>query len=133
MAQALIMVHEHDPKQELLRELGGLHERIELLGSGVLVAVYVRPERMAIGNLVLPEKYRDEDLHQGKVGLVLKAGPIAFEDDATHRFGNRIPTRGEWVVCSVGETFAFMLGKVKCRVVEDVSVRAIIDQPDIVL
>lgn len=131
MAQALLMVHDRDPKDVLLDELKDYLDLVQPVGAGVMVAVYQRPEK-TVGNILLPDKYRGEDVYQGKVGLVLAMGPIAFSEDASHRFGERIPQVGDWIVYSVGETFSFELGKVRCRMVEDVSVRAIVQQPDII-
>jgi hypothetical protein len=133
MAQAMSMLHERDPRDELWEGVSEFLGQIEPLGSGVVVAIYVRPEKLKSGLILSRAHTPNEDLYQGKVGLVLKLGPIAFLEDDSHRFGERTPRPGDWIVSSVGETFAFTLGKVPCRIVEDVSVRAIVDQPDIVL
>ena len=125
------MLHTLDPAESLLDELDGRQDAIKPLGSGVLVAVYVRPNKTK-GGILLTDKSQDEDKFQGKVGLVLKLGPIAFVDDDTHRFGEDIPQPGDWVVYNVGETFAFNMGDVRCRIVEDVAVRAITSRPDMV-
>jgi co-chaperonin GroES (HSP10) len=131
MAQAIAMLHKVDPRLELQRSVDGLVNLITPLGAGVLVAIYIPPEK-TIGGIILTDNTRGEGNYQGKVGLVLRLGPIAFQEDTTHRFGDAVPKAGDWVVFSVGETFSFELGKQRCRIVEDVSVRAIIDQPDIV-
>lgn len=125
------MLHTLDPAESLLDELDGRQDAIKPLGSGVLVAVYVRPNKTK-GGILLTDKSQDEDKFQGKVGLVLKLGPLAFADDDTHRFGGDIPQPGDWVVYNVGETFAFNMGDVRCRIVEDVAVRAITSRPDMV-
>jgi co-chaperonin GroES (HSP10) len=131
MPQAVAMLHNADPKRDLQKQVDALVNFIQPLGTGVLVAVYQRPTRTA-GGIILTDNTRGEDNYQGKVGLVLRMGPIAFEDDATHRFGSAVPKIGDWIVFNVGETFSFELGKQRCRIIEDVSVRAIVDQPDIV-
>lgn len=132
MPKALAMVHDDDPRQALKEKLGSTIDHVVPLGTGVMVAVYKRPERTKSG-LYLADNTRGEDDHQGKVGLVLRCGPTAFEEDASHRFGGLVPKQDDWIIYSVGETFAFMLGDVKVRIVEDVHIRAIVDQPDIVL
>ena len=131
MAQAIAMLHKVDPRLELQRSVDSLVNLIIPLGAGVLVAIYIPPEK-TVGGIILTDNTRGEGNYQGKVGLVLRLGPIAFQEDTTHRFGDAVPRVGDWVVFSVGETFSFELGKQRCRIVEDVSVRAIIDQPDIV-
>jgi co-chaperonin GroES (HSP10) len=132
MATAIQMVHARDPREELWLDVEPYLADITVLGARVLVAVYVRPEQTKSG-ILLPAQTRHEDVYQGKVGLVLKCGPLAFQDDATHRFGNQVPTVGDWVVFSVGDTFGMELGKRRCRTVEDVDVHLIINRPDILL
>jgi co-chaperonin GroES (HSP10) len=131
MAQAIAMLHERDPKVDLQQSVDTLVNLITPLGAGVLVAIYIPPDKTA-GGIFLTENTRGEGKYQGKVGLVLRLGPIAFQEDATHRFGDAIPRVGDWIVFNVGETFSFELGKQRCRIIEDVAVRAIVDQPDIV-
>lgn len=130
-ARAMPMVHETDPKDEILEEIGAMLPHIEVLGASVLVAVYKRPERTKSG-LYLADRTREEDNFQGKVGLVLRCGELAFVDDATHRFGERKPKHGDWIVFQVGDTFGIELGERRCRFVEDVHVKAIIPRPDMV-
>ena len=131
MAQAIVMLHDRDPKLELQQAVVDLVNLVHPLGSGVLVAIYRRPEKTK-GGIIMTDKSRGEDDFQGKVGLVMDVGPMAFQDDETHRFMQPVPKIGDWIVFSVGETFSFELGSQRCRIVEDVAVRAIVDQPDIV-
>jgi co-chaperonin GroES (HSP10) len=132
MAQAIQMARDADPKAEILSEVGPFLPNVVVLGARLLVAVYVRAERTA-GGILLPGQTRGEDKYQGKVGLVLAAGSLAFQSDETHRFGGVTPQMGDWVVFSVGDTFAFELGKQRCRAVEDVDVHMILSRPDIIL
>ncbi|MDE2467166.1 MAG: hypothetical protein KGL35_00040, partial [Bradyrhizobium sp.] len=96
--QALKMVHAVDPADEIRSEVGKLVDDIEVLGAQVLVAAYIRPERTAGGILLpdVPNSTRAEDEYQGKVGLVLKCGPLAFVEDDKHHWGSRIPKAGDW-------------------------------------
>jgi co-chaperonin GroES (HSP10) len=132
MATAIAMVHDENPKAAIFNDIDPYLGDVEVLGARVLVAVYVRPKQSA-GGIYLPDRTVDEDKYQGKVGLVLALGPIAFQDDATHRFGEIKPEVGDWIVFSVGDTFGLEIGKRRCRSVEDVDVHMIIDRPDIIL
>jgi co-chaperonin GroES (HSP10) len=132
MAHAIAMVHDEEPKAAIWKDIEPYLGDVEVLGARVLVAVYVRPKQSA-GGIYLPDRTVDEDKYQGKVGLVLALGPIAFEDDATHRFGAIKPEVGDWVVFSVGDTFGLEIGTRRCRSVEDVDVHLIIDRPDMIL
>lgn len=130
--KAILMTHTVDPKQEITDRVGDLADDLTIMGAQLLVAVYVRPEKTRSG-IILSSDTRNEDKWQGKVGLVLKCGPLAFEEDATHKFGDRVPVPGDWIVMNVGDTFAFELGEQRCRVIEDVNVKMITKRPDIVL
>ena len=42
--------------------------------ADVVVAIFVRPNRTA-GGIELPDNYRDEDVFQGKTGLIIAGAP----------------------------------------------------------
>lgn len=130
--RAMEMVHEVDPREQILKEVTAYADQIKVLGADVLCAVYLRPKQTK-GGIVLPDQYRKEDEFQGKVGLVIKKGPLAFKDDGEHKFGDVAPEIGDWVLFRVGDTFELIIGERKFRLVQDVNIRAIIDAPDIVL
>ena len=132
MQRALRVEHAADPKQEIMDRVAPYLDDFEPMAAQVLVAIYQRPEKTKSG-IILTDRYREEDNYQGKVGLVLKKGPLAFVEDANHHFGGRIPEVGDWIVYRIGDTFPFVLDTQQCRFVEDVSVKAIIQKPDVVL
>jgi len=131
---AVAMVHATDPKSDIFLSLGDHLDQVTPLGADVLLAVYIRPEQTK-GGILLPanQGMRKEDNYQGKVGLVLKLGPLAFRSDATHDFGEVVPRVGDWVAINVGDTWAFQLGDQRCRVAQDVDIKLILSAPDIVL
>lgn len=130
--KAIAMVHDVDPKQAIWDDLNPNLGDIEPLGSRIMVAVYERPERTK-GGILLTAATRKEDAYQGKVGLILKTGPLAFVEDATHRWGAAIPKIGDWVAFRVGDTHPFLLNERTCRLVEDVYVQMILQRPDMIL
>lgn len=133
--RALEMQHDVDPKKAILEELEGRIEELakaKMSSSKILVAVYERPEKTASG-LYVPPSARDEDRHQGKVGLVLKKGRLAFKNDANHSWdAEDVPEVGDWVVFNVNRTTPLLIGKRMCRFVEDVYVDLVIENPDLV-
>ena len=133
MATAMQMVHDREPKMVIMDDVGPFLKDVQPLGTGVLLAVYVRPEVTKSG-IYLPQNKGPmlEDNAQGKVGLVLALGEMAFTEDAQHRWGGVTPKVGDWVVIRVGDTFPFELGPRRCRVVEDVDIKVILQRPDIV-
>lgn len=129
--QAVAMKHVVNPKLEIQKAVAPLVEKMTVLGPQVLIAVYIQPERTA-GGIILTDQTREENNYQGKIGLVLKVGPVAFHEDDDHKFPI-VPKVGDWVMFRVGDTFEFIIGKRKFRLAEDVSIKAILTDPDIVL
>lgn len=127
-------VHANDPRDELLKTIGQIADHVQVLNAKVLVAIYMRPEKTA-GGIIRPGTNREEDNYQGKIGLILKAGPLAFEDDDNHKWAIK-PKVGDWVQYRVGDTFPFRLGSDKTaphlRYVEDVNILSVWDRPDLV-
>lgn len=131
MSRAMLMVHDTDPAEAIRAAVAPFIADVAPMGAELLVGVYERPEKTAAG-LFLPDKTRGEDKFQGKVGLVLACGPLAFAEDDHHHWGDRVPKVGDWIAFNVGDTFSFELGGHRCRVVEDVNVKLILQRPDIV-
>lgn len=131
--QAMRMGHVGDPKQELLDRVGRLDD-VFIGGQDVLVAVYTGAEKTA-GGIILPGTTKDEGKYQGKVGLVLKVGPMAYAEGAESHdwFGGNEPKVGDWVVFNVNTAFPFLYGKETLRLVEAQYIRAVVPIPDIVL
>lgn len=127
---ALKMAHAIDPAEELKQKVGDLSS-IEVMHNQILVAVYIRPDRTASG-LYLADKTRDEDRYQGKAGLVLKKGPLAFVDDETNKFHGQNVEVGDWVFYRVSDGFPLMLNGTLCRLLEEVHIKGKINSPDVV-
>lgn len=129
MPSALKMAHVKDPRDEIHAKLGGAEDGVRIMGARVLVATYVRPEQTA-GGIFLADRTRDEEKHQGKTGLVIALGPLAFEDDETHQWGVTKPVIGDWVMFNIGDTRRLVIRDVECRILEDVAVQAVVGDPD---
>lgn len=127
---AALMVHEKDPKAELLSAVGDLSQ-IEIMHNQILVAVYIRPEKTKSG-IYLTSNTRDEDRYQGKAGLVLKKGPLAFVDDDANKFHGQNVEVGDWVFYRVSDGFQVMINGRLCRLLEEVHVKGKIPSPDVV-
>lgn len=136
MPVPLQVIHDRDPREAVWQDVGEHIKGIEPLCAGVLLIMYERGmggEARTKSGIFLPDQTTSEDKYQGKAGLVVKLGPIAFTDDASHQWGDMIPQVGDWVIVNVGDSFPFDLpNKRRARIVDDVSVKAIIQQPDAV-
>lgn len=96
----------------------------------LLVALFQRPEKTA-GGIFLTDKARGEDIYQGKAGLIIKIGPLAFQDDETHTWPVK-PTIGNWILFRVSDGWPFILGDQHCRIINERGVRMILNRPDVV-
>lgn len=99
-------------KDHIRRQLGSM-DSLEIFGRQVLVAVYVRPAYNARAKLHHTQKEQEKDWYEGKVVLVLRAGPSAFtgEDDYLFSmYGNQpAPRPGDWLFqnANTGIQFSF--------------------------
>jgi len=124
----MTMDHEIDPKQKLIQEVGDI-SNVEIFNNQILVAVYIRPQKTKSG-LYLSDKTTDEDRYQSKVGLVLKKGPTAFVDETEEWFKGVNINENDWIVFRPSDGWQITVNNVLCRILEDVTVRGRIDQPD---
>lgn len=108
-------------------------EAIPLFGGRLIVAKWIRDK---IGKIFVPKAAQNEDLYQGKVGLVLKVGPMAFEDDANHNWYGMRANVGDWVMFGHSDGADFDYSKngthdrVPCKMLDEVHVQAILPRPD---
>ena len=98
----------------------------------VLLATYIRPN-VTPGGIIRPDTNVEEDVWQGKVGLVLKLGPNAFVDDDDARFYGQKVELNEWCVYKVGDAWSVTIGNWPCRLVRDSSIKMKVKDPNMVL
>ncbi len=130
--QAIEFVSNSDnPKLEMIKKVGDL-SKLHVMYNMVLVAQYVRPMRTK-GGIIRPHENIEEDVWQGKVGLVMKLGPNAFVDDADMSFFGQKAEIGDWVVFKTSDAWQLQVGEWPCRLVRDSSIKMKLDDPAIVL
>lgn len=117
-----------DSKQAILDKSGDL-STIEVLGNMVLLGVYIRPERTA-GGIIRPDMNKEEDLWQGKVGLVLKVGPWAFVDDDNYKFFGSKFDIGDWGVFKIGDAWPVSINGYPCKLVRDSDLKLKVSDPN---
>lgn len=125
-----------DPKEALLEAAGNL-DGIEVFHNLVLVATYVAPEK--IGSIIMPDRSIAENRFQGKVGLVLKVGPLAFKDDNIAKFGGVELQAGDWVVYRPSDGIEHFIKDrrtvndgLPCRLIEDAHIKGRVSDPALV-
>lgn len=126
------MVHTYDPVDELIEKIGDLSEFIVPLNK-ILVGIYMRPDKTK-GGVHIPDQIRDEDRYQGKAGLILKKGPIAFVDDSRVSFHGLNPDVGDWVMFrpSNGLKVDIRSKTGHCILLSDTQIELVIPAPDLV-
>jgi co-chaperonin GroES (HSP10) len=127
--------HKTDPKTAIWDDVKSLVDGFLPMGDRILVVVYERgkqknEEARTAGGIIVPEVQHGvlgEDKFQGRVGLVVAKGPLAFVEDDTHHWGDRCPDRFDWVMFDTVNTSPFDLpGGRRARFVQDIYVEAIV-------
>ena len=121
-----------DPKQALLDSVGDL-SGFELFGPRVLVATYIQPEETR-GGIILPDRTLAEDRFQGKIGLVVAKGPLAFVDDEYAKFGGKNVEIGDWVSYRASDGMEMFVvdengGGTPCRILQDQNIICKVSDP----
>jgi co-chaperonin GroES (HSP10) len=116
-----------DPKQALLEAVGDL-SGYDIFHNQILVAIFVRPEKTA-GGIYRPGGNVVEDEYQGKVGLVVKLGPMAFKDTEEETFDGQNVSVGDWVVFRTGDGWQLNIRDTACRILIDRTIRMRIKTP----
>ena len=124
----MTMSHDVEPKDKLLNDIGDLGH-IEIFNNQILCAVYIRPTKTKSG-IYLTDHMVDEDRNQSKVGLIVKMGDDAFKDSTGGWFNGKTFEEHEWVVFRPSDGWSITVNNVLCRILEDVSIRGRIQQPD---
>lgn len=133
-----------DPKQALLDKIGNDLDYVEVFHNLVLVATYIAPPLVFKGpnGELIPFERSDaalrEDEFQGSVGLVLKLGPLAFEDCSVAQFGEIKIKAGDWVFFRPADGLRCNLGPAQsrdglsCRWFEDVHIKGRVPDPSMI-
>jgi hypothetical protein len=144
-----------EQKAAIIRDLEPSLATIGVMRNRVLVCTYVEAEVTA-GGIYKPNSRIDESKWQGKVGLVLKIGPLAFDFDEiveeaasfdgtgasgmamdVVRRNHGIPEVGDWVFYRAADTWdcGVKVGSgtgVHCRFINDDNIIGVIGDPTVI-
>ena len=123
-----------DQKSALIEAVGDL-KNIQILGTKLLVAIYIEPDFKVLPGgqkLYSTPGQKKESIWQGTVGVVLKKGENAFKDDATNSFNGQTVNVHEWVVFRPGDARRVQIRGVDCRLIEDTLIDLVIDDPELI-
>jgi co-chaperonin GroES (HSP10) len=128
------LIDDRDPEavERTLSRIKDHLDELEVTLDGVLVAVYNRPEKTK-GGIIRPDSRRQEDVWQGKTGLVVKMGPDAFVDkpEAGILFKNKAEV-GSWVGFNIQDGWIMQVAGIFCRQLRDRSIKVVLTRPDLV-
>ena len=121
-----------DPRGFLLDRCALWMPKIRVLHNWIITATYYLPGSLDVaggGKIHLPEKTHDEALWQGKIGLVIGKGPLAFKDNDYVKFDGQNVEIGEWVMYDILEGRQFTIERVHCRRLKDTQIVMTIPDP----
>lgn len=119
-----------DPKKAIIQAVGDL-SGCKISADLVLVGTYIRSEKTA-GGIYRPNEVLKEDEYQGKVGLVLYKGPLAYGDwEADDERGKQAALH-TWVVYAIKDGWPVQINGTACRFVPYDKIRMQIPNPAMV-
>ncbi len=142
-------------KAKFMADLLPMVEKIDIQSNRVLVAQYIT-SNVTAGGIIRPHSNQQEDRWQGKIGLVLKCGPLAFQYDEVMEYINEegastdpveawreavehfgLPAIGDWVQFRTSETHEVGIVvapgvAAPCRYINDNSIIAKIADPTVI-
>lgn len=122
-----------DPRAFLLERTELWRLQCTVFHNWVITATYFLPHKIGRGKgLILPDIVHDEALYQGKVGLVIAKGPLAFRDDEHVKFMGQDIAVGEWVSYDVMEGRQFTMDNIHCRRLKDTQIVMRIPDPRLI-
>lgn len=119
-----------DPHKAIRDFVDPFLAKVHIGPAKLLVATFRQPEKTS-GGIIKTQRFIEEDKFQGINGLVLKRGPMAFEDDARIKFGGFKADEWQWVIFKPDSGRATELRGLHCRIIEDSNIDAIVDDPEL--
>jgi hypothetical protein len=131
------MIPKFDSDAEKARIMGQFNmeeiNAIPLFGARIIVAKWIRNQ---VRGVLMSEQTRREDGFQGKVGLVLRVGPLAFQDDDRHDWCGLSAKVGDWAVYSYssGTDWDYSpsgpFERIPCKTLTENDIDFIVPRPD---
>jgi hypothetical protein len=125
----------NDPRLFLLARCQFWADNVKWFGNNVIAATYYLPafEILQGGQKFFrSQTSQDEALWQGKVGLVLGKGPLAFVDDERNQFKGQNVEIGEWIMWDIHDARQTTVNRVHCRWIPDVRILGTVTDPRLV-
>jgi hypothetical protein len=125
-----------DPKAFLMERCSIWLPSVTVFHNWIITATYYLPPYDELGNsgvkFYRADKSHDEALWQGKVGLVIGKGPLAFRDDEHVKFYGQNVEIGDWVQYDILEGRQFTVDRIHCRRLKDTQIVMRVGDPRLV-
>lgn len=118
-----------DPKLAVWHALGKSLDELLLYRNDVLI-VTAPIMAKSKGGIILADKTKTEERFQGKVGLIVAIGEVAFNDPEIWPNEETRPTVGDWVVYRNADTHECAINKLSCRFIKDYLIIGKVSAPD---
>jgi len=120
-------------KEAIIKHLGDT-SGMEVFYNQILIAMRPRPRVGTLGGAkwYQADENIQEDAYQSKVGLVVKMGPTAFEDDSETTYDGQSVSVGDWVVFATKDGTQLIINDVHCRLLGPQHIRMRLKNPDTV-
>lgn len=119
-----------DPRMAIIKAVGDLTDQ-QVFSDLVLVGTFIRNEKTS-GGIIQPKSVVEEDVWQGKVGLVLKAGPLAYSEWEQPEDRGKAAQIGTWIVYAIKDGWGIELNGAPCRLIPYDKIRMCITDPTLV-
>jgi len=119
-----------DPKRAIIEAVGDL-SGTKVAADLVLLGTFIRNEKTS-GGIIRPKEVLQEDEYQGKVGLVLKAGPMAYGDWEAEGDVGKMAEAHTWVVYAIKDAWPVQINGTACRFIPYDKIRMQVPKPDMV-
>jgi hypothetical protein len=127
-----------DPKAFLMDRCELWMRNVRWMSNLVVCATYFLPAFEIVPGTDKPfyrsEKAQDEALWQGKVGLVIGMGPLAFVDEpalGVHFHGQKVEI-GDWVQWDIHDARQCTINRIHCRHLKDTQIIGVWSDPRLV-
>lgn len=119
-----------DPMQAIIKAVGDL-SGTKVAADLVLLGTYIRNEKTA-GGIIRPTETLKEDEYQGKVGLVLRNGPLAYGDWEGEGERGQMAQLHTWVVYAIKDAWPVQINGTACRFIPYDKIRMQVSNPAMV-
>jgi len=128
--------YKEDPRGFLLDRCALWMPKMTVFHNWVITATYYLPGSLDVAGtdrkIILSDKTHDEALWQGKIGLVIGKGPLAFKDNDYIKFEGQNVEIGDWVMYDILEGRQFTIERVHCRRMKDTQIVMTIPDPRLI-